>query len=375
MVQITKSKLQRLIREEVRDTIAPMLAQRADGPSYMKAIQAPKAVQYDANGKDVEKGIKVAQVFRSLAAGKCDRDNSIQFATTAYGVHSGAVKALSAGDFTAGGATIGEELASEIIDLLRPRSIIRRMGPMMVQPEKGTLTFPKITSGASAGYVEENEDIPSSEQVFGQIMLVAKKLAALVPISNDLLRFSVDADTIIRDDLINVLATAEDQNMLRGNGLLGTPKGLRNQAAAANVTATNGETATNIEDDFKDLINGLTSNDVPMIRPHILMAPRSRNHLFTLRDANGNLIFPEIRAENPTLYSFPVLLSNNIPTNLGGGSNETEVYLVDASEVVFGEVQQIDVAVSTDASYLDSGSTLRSAFSRDQTLMRANSTS
>ena len=114
-------------------------------------------------------------------------------------------------------------------------------------------------------------------------------------------------------------------------------------------------------------MNGLTGADVPMLRPRFLMAPRSRNHLFVLRDANGNLIFPEVRNENPVIYGIPVLLSNNIPTNLNG--NETEIYLVDASEVIFGEVDQIEVAVSTDGTYLE-GANVRSAFSRDQTLMR-----
>lgn len=98
------------------------------------------------------------------------------------------------------------------------------------------------------------------------------------------------------------------------------------------------------------------------------MAPRSLNHLFKLRDANGNLIFPETRAAQPTIYGIPVLTSNNIPTNLGGG-NETEIYFLDASEVIFGEVDQIEVAVSTDGTYLE-GANVRSAFSRDQTLMR-----
>ena len=152
--------------------------------------------------------------------------------------------------------------------------------------------------------------------------------------------------------------------------MAGTPKGLRNWALAANVTATNGTTATQIESDFKDLLQNLEGANVPMLRPAWIMNPRSKNHLFTLRDASGDLIFPEIRQPQPTVHGFPVLLTTAVPVTQGGGT-ETELYLVDFSEVILGEVDGIAVDVSREAAYLDSGGTMVSAFSRNQTLVRA----
>jgi HK97 family phage major capsid protein len=73
------------------------------------------------------------------------------------------------------------------------------------------------------------------------------------------------------------------------------------------------------------------------------MVPRSKNHLITFRDSNGNLIYPEMRNERPTIHQHPVFMTNNIPTNLGAGSDETELYPVDASEVVLGEVKAIQI--------------------------------
>ncbi len=152
--------------------------------------------------------------------------------------------------------------------------------------------------------------------------------------------------------------------------MAGTPKGLRNWALAANVTATNGTTSVQIEADFKDLLQNLEGRDVPMLRPAWIMNPRIKNHLFTLRDASGDLIFPEIRQPSPTVHGHPVLLTTAVPITLGGGT-ETELYLVDFSEVILGEVDGIEVDVSREAAYLDSGGTMVSAFSRNQTLIRA----
>ncbi len=357
-----------VVRDLVRAELSALNAQQAravDVPSLLQTIGAKEMpITKDS------KGLTMARIIRSLAAAKGDVREAARFALKEYGESSIARKALAAGDATAGGFLVEGELANEVIDLLRPKSVIRQMNPIIVRPTKGTLEFPKITSGASANYLGENEDITVSEQVFGSVVLSAKKLAALVPVSNDLLRYGADADNIIRSDMVQAIATTEDVNFLRGQGLENKPRGLRYWADSGNVSATNGTSAAAIEKDFKDLLQALEGNNVPMSRPHWIMAPRSKNHLFTLRDANGNLIYPEIRNAGPVIHGYPVLVSNNVPTNLGSGSNETELYLVDADEIYLGEVHTVELDVSREGSY-SSGGTMVSAFTRDQTLIRA----
>jgi hypothetical protein len=60
-----------------------------------------------------------------------------------------------------------------------------------------------------------------------------------------------------------------------------------------------------------------------------------------------------------------------ISSNLGGGSNESELYLADFAHVVVGEQQGIELAISTEAAYRDAGGTLQGSFSRDETVIRA----
>lgn len=371
---MNRAQLRAIVRREVEHA-AQEIVEGALAPYCKQATSwMPQILEARNNPMDMQKtepGINAARVLRALAASGGDIRQARDFAKVEYGDGAAVTKALAAGDAAAGGFLLQQELASELIDLLRPRSVVRAMLPQVVRARRGSMDFPKLTSGAAAGYIGENHDIPVSQQAFGEVTLTAKKLAALVPISNDLLTFGQDADAIIRDDLIQALATVEDQEFIRGDGVENGPKGLRNWAAAANVTASNGTTSAQIEKDFKDLLQALEGNDVPMIRPGWIMAPRSKNHLITLRDPNGNLIYPEMRNERPTIHTIPVHITNNIPTNLGAGSDETELYLVDASEVLLGEVEVIQIAVSGDASYIDETSTIRSAFTRDQTLMRA----
>ena len=144
---------------------------------------------------------------------------------------------------------------------------------------------------------------------------------------------------------------------------------MRHWAAAANITISNGTTSTDIEDDFKDMLNGLESSDVRMIRPAWFMHPTRKNHLINLRDSNGNLIYPEMRGANPMLYTFPVFVTTSIPNNLGAGT-DSELYLADMVDAVIGEATDLAIDADASASYVENA-VMQSAFSRDETLIRA----
>ena len=47
--------------------------------------------------------------------------------------------------------------------------------------------------------------------------------------------------------------------------------------------------------------------------------------------------------ESRTINGIPFFTTNNIPNDLGGGSNESKVILVDASEVIIGDVPQVSI--------------------------------
>jgi HK97 family phage major capsid protein len=358
------------MKEVLEKEIAPLKEQATNWGAMISTPKDPEEVRKPG---PEEKAMGAARICRALAAAKGDPERAAHWAEKAFDDQLGdsVIKALAAGDFTAGSFMIPEDMSNEIIPLLRARSVVRAAGTPTVPMPRGTLTLPKQTGDVTANYIGENVDIPKSEPTGGQIVLSAKKLSTLVPISNDLLDFDVGdaADRFVRDSMVRRMATREDQAFLRDQGSESTPKGLRYQAAAANITATNGTSAANIEDDFIDLINDLETANVDMSNPVWLMSPRSKNHLLNLRDANGNLIYPELRTASPTIHTFPIMMTTNIPTNLGGGT-ETELYLMNVSDLLIGEAGGLEITTDASASYIEGGN-LVSAFSRDQTVVRA----
>lgn len=375
---LTREELKSLITEmavevataAVDEAIKPLKEQHTN---WMAQIQtSDKSGSREAVKSN---GIGAARYVRAVAAAGGDMARAEHFAKKAWNDDLGArvVKTLQAGDFTGAGFLIPDEFAAEIIELLRNKTVVRAAGARVVDMPNGQMTIRRQDGAATATYVGEATNIPVTEPTGGQIVMTAKKLAAVVPISNDLLKYTSgpSADEFVRDDLVQVLAIREDQAFLRDDGLASKPKGLRYWAAAANLLNTNGSSSSQIETDFKDLANALDSANVRMVNPAWFMSPRSVNHLRIQRDAaGGNLLFPEMRNSNPTIYGWPVFATNSIPNNLGGGTN-TEVYLVDMADALIGQTSGLEIAVDPGAAYVDSNSVTQSAFTRDETVMRA----
>jgi HK97 family phage major capsid protein len=86
-------------------------------------------------------------------------------------------------------------------------------------------------------------------------------------------------------------------------------------------------------------------------------------------DANSNPVWRAEMAEKGTLLGFPFKISDQIPENLGGGANESEVYFGDFADLLITMFGETRVDATTEGAYDDAG-TLRSTFSRDETAIR-----
>lgn len=336
-----------------------MLARDATQPDTRSALPGAPAVVHRWPERD--RGVMAASIVRAIASTR----NNVQMAierARAVGDEM-LVRAMTAGVLADGGFLVPEQYSSELIELLRPMSVVRSFGPRFMPMPNGNMTIPKQTGGATAGYVGEGEERNASQPSGGQVKLTARKLLSHVPISNDLIRFSSpQADVMVRDDLLAVLATTEDLNFLTGLGTGNGPKGLRYWAAPANIlTMTGTPDRTKIASDLGLMQLALENSNVRFIKPGWIMTPSIKLCLMQLLDGNGNYIY---RAEMLTgsLNGYPYKVTSQLSQLL---------FLVDFADVVIGDVPGIIIEASSEASYRDSSGTLVSAFSRDETVIRA----
>lgn len=297
-------------------------------------------------------------------------------------------KALGTGDPTQGGFLVPTQVSSDVIELLRPAAVVRSLGPLVLPMAGGKLEIPRVSQGATATYVGENQNITKSEERFGMLRLAFRKLAVLVPISNDLIRqSSPGADTIVRDDCVRAMAAREDKAFIKDSGTDATPKGLKYWISSDNVMTANATVnLDNVTADLGRALQLIMAADIPLIvqqnqqtnaavidvRPGWIFSPRIYRYLTTVRLTQGPYAFRDEMLRG-TLFGFPFRVTSQVLETMSGdndtGGTSTEIYFGCFAHAVIGESLGMMVDASTEAAYYD-GSTVQAAFSRDQTVIR-----
>lgn len=325
----------------------------------------------------VAPGIQFARVTQALIHGNMDQRAAADWAERTYGADAGQIVAnLEQSTDTKGGFLVDTVYSRDFIGLLRPRVVVRSMGARVVPMPEGNLSLRKKTGGTQASYVGERQNIPATGLTVGVNTLAAKRLAALVPISNQLLRrASQEVDALVRDDLVEGVAVKEDQQFLRGTASTVAPAGLLNLAAAGNkfdaadLSALTEKPAIiqAVRGDLSKLRLKLMNANIPMSKPGYIVSPRTIEFLANLTDANGVKVFPEVDEGRIGIY--PYAVTTSVPDNLGAGGDASEIYFADFDQVLIADTYRVTIASSEEASYHD-GTEWRSAFQTDETLIR-----
>jgi HK97 family phage major capsid protein len=173
----------------------------------------------------------------------------------------------------------------------------------------------------------------------------------------------------VLNDMLAQMAVAEDTAFIRGPGTQFSPKGMRYSApASTNVLDTAGTGLANFVTDLEAMESALEGANVRMIKPAIILNPRSKNAIKLLQSTTGQFVFRD-EMKDGTLDGYPFGFTNSIPKNLGSGA-QTEWYLVDMADAVIADVPGIEIEISREAAYVDGNGTMQAAFSQDVTVLR-----
>ncbi|TVP11798.1 phage major capsid protein [Shewanella sp. KCT] len=335
---------------------------------HAKPIEGAPGIKVHKEAKQY-KGANFARTAMAIAASKGNLEGAARFASDTIGDSDLAMAIeTSAGS---GGALIPQNTADEVIELLRDRTVVRKLGARTVPLPNGNMSLPRQTGGATASYTGEGTDATASEATTDDIQLSAKTLITLVPISNQLIgRAGFNVEQMVLTDSLNAIGVREDQAFLRGDGASNTPTGIKKLATDAGRTvAWSGSADLATIDAYLDslILKLMTANSM-MISCGWGMSPRTFMKLFGLRDGNGNKVYPEMA--QGVLKGYPIAHTNGIPANLGAGTNESEIYFADFNDAVIAEDGIYRIDFSTEATYKDGNGDLQSAFSKNQSLIR-----
>jgi HK97 family phage major capsid protein len=362
-------------------------------PSPGQERTVPATVENDPYTK--EKSLMLGGVAKMIGVGGGNIYNARTASKEMYGENHPVTKALITSSGAAGGFIVPPDVMTEVIPLLRAQAVVRSAGPRNIPMPRGTMTLPGQASAATAAYGSETKAITQSQQTLNQIVASYKKLTALVPVSNDMLRYADPAiDAFVRDDLVKVIALREDLAFIQGDGTQDTPRGFLSFAGAYGstvpvfstsgnstlgaggnwISSTSSYTLATVASELGGAVNKLDTANVPDSKRVWFMHPRSYNYLFNVQNSLGVYVYRDELIRG-TLLTYPIKKTTQIPVNIWDAASSNKdnsfVYLVEMTEAMLLDSMQLELAVSREGNYVDSNGTTVSAFQSDQTIIRA----
>ena len=220
--------------------------------------------------------------------------------------------ALQVGELSEGGYTVPDEFEHQLIEGLEDENIMRGL-VHTITTGSGEHKIPLVASHGTGSWVEEEQQIPESDDSFSQVTLSAHKFATMIRISRELLNDSAfDLAAYIAHEFVRRAGAAEEQAILAGDGSH-KPIGLLHNTYGAQVGITTASATAITADELIDMQHSLKSGY--RRKASWIMNDATISAIRKLKDGQGQYIWqPGIKEGAPDmLFNQKVLMSNYMP--------------------------------------------------------------
>jgi HK97 family phage major capsid protein len=131
--------------------------------------------------------------------------------------------------------------SADFIELLRTKSVLGAAGVRYLTGLVGNVAIPKMTAGATGYWVAEAGPITGSQPTLGQVPGTPHTCGVLTDISRKLLIQSTpDAETLVRDEIIERIIRTIQRAVFAGTGSDGQPSAITTASGINNPSVTAG---------------------------------------------------------------------------------------------------------------------------------------
>jgi HK97 family phage major capsid protein/HK97 family phage prohead protease len=278
----------------------------------------------------------------------------------------------------AGPLVVYQNLQNEFAEYLRPLTIIGRINGFRRVPFK--IKIPRATGGTTVNWVGEGRVKPVTSMLFDTITMEFYKIAGIVPVTNELIRFSnPSAEAIIRDDLARAIVAFMDQQFVDPSKAANdvSPASITNGVSAITPTGT---TAAALRADVKSLMGEFFEASLSMAGGTWIMTQSQATAISLMQTSLGTPEFPGLTPTGGTFLGFPVVASENIPATGGSPVDGYPMIFLVASEIALADDGGVSIDVSREAalqmettpdSPATASTTLVSLWQHDMTAIKA----
>ena len=226
--------------------------------------------------------------------------------------------ALQEGADTEGGYLVPDTYEARLIDALKEANVVRSLAHSFTT-SGGDHKIPVVTSHGNASWVEEEGEIQESDEVFGQKIISAHKVATLIKVSEELLADSAfDLEGYFRMEFARRIGEKEEDAFINGNGThkpLGFLAATGGAETGVTAAAADKITADELIDLYYSLKAPYRSDAVWMLNDSTMKQIRK------LKSGDGQYIWqPSLREGGyDTLLGKPIRISPFFP-EIGAGN-------------------------------------------------------
>lgn len=311
------------------EEVSAKVAEKIEGPlteRIAEKVQASMPTQTVPlkKGEVTEEGKeKVGKFFQALVKG----DDSV-------------MKDLSSGVDADGGYLVPNDFYPLLLEKkAQINNISKYVSRYTMKRDK--MDVPAEGNAVSLAWKAENAAGTQSDTTFGNITLSVNTLFGFSAMSRELLADSpLSVADIVAKIYAKAFANEEAKQFMTGNGT-GKPKGIRTYTISQAVAQAGASLVANdVEKLFFTLPSQYRENAAFVMHNNIIQL------INALRSTTGEKLYPEL-LEKGTLLGKPVIEQNDIPVNLGGGTNESEIFFGDLSYYLVGDREQMAFEMTT----------------------------
>jgi len=239
------------------------------------------------------------------------------------------------------------DMEREFVELLRPKMIMGRMTQLNRVPFM--MRAARQLTGVSGGFVGEGAPTPLGKQTYDNVTLSFAKVAVIVVLTDEAVRFSSpNAEIKARDDMIKGVSTYIDKRFMDPSY-----SGVANVSPASITNGctrvqSSGKTLAAIDVDVRAAMAPFANSDVDPSTAVWVMPATVALRLSMKRTSQDEKAFPELTMLGGTWYGIPVIVSNAMVT--AGSPSELQIALVTQEEVFVADDGGVSIDMSQEAS-------------------------
>lgn len=256
------------------------------------------------------------------------------------------------GTDSAGGHLVATDLMTgSFIDLLQNMMLLSQMGITTLTGLIGDIAIPKLLTGYSAYWVDENASPTETAATFGQVPLTPKTVGARTELSRKfLLQSSLSAEGFARMQLALALALELDRVGIAGSGTSPEPRGILNTTGIGAVAIdTNGGAMTWAK--IVELWAAVATENAAVGSTGFMTNSKVCGQLMTTEKATGTAQF--VVKDFPDASGFTGLaggrcgVSNQVPANgtKGDGTGLSSLIYGNFADLIMGMWGTLDLTI------------------------------